>query len=91
MKTRSTIMEEIKCLLHSQTRELRDDIHNAQQRIDTFNNDILSIREVIMMNLQQENASLKQRISSLEEKVTQHTVDEERNRRREDKLEASCH
>ena len=44
--------------------------------------------QVLIKDLQQENASLKQQISTLEEEVTQHTVDEDRIRGLEAKLAA---
>ena len=40
-----------------------------QNSIDQQNSDILSIRDVVIKNLQDENAALKSRIASLEERV----------------------
>ena len=62
-------MEELKQLMISQNSEVNQNIANLDTKIDTISEDILSIRDVIIKKLQEENSALKERIDKLEETV----------------------
>ena len=62
-------MEELKQLMISQNSEVNQNIANLDTKIGTISEDILSIRDVIIKKLQEENSALKERIDKLEETV----------------------